>query len=141
MDRISKALEKARLQRKSPSYDSEWASRRPGGRRVEISGPISITYDQTHVERVTPQVLAHHRIVAGFSKHPQADTYRMLRTQILQRLAELNGNTLGISSPNPGDGKTLTAVNLAISMAMTRPIRCFSPTWTCAARVFMNILG
>ena len=120
MDRISKALEKARLQRKQPAHDSESASRRPGGRQVRIPDPpLSITYDKTHVERVTPQVLADHRIIAGFSKHPQADTYRILRTQVLQRLAELNGNTLGISSPNPEDGKTLTSVNLAVSIAMT----------------------
>ncbi len=120
MDRISKALEKARLQRKKPAHDSQSASRRPGGGQVRIPDPpISITYDKTHVERVTPQVLADHRIIAGFSKHPQADTYRILRTQVLQRLAELSGNTLGISSPNPEDGKTLTSVNLAVSIAMT----------------------
>ncbi len=36
----------------------------------------------------------------------------------MQKLKELSGNTLGIGSPNSGDGKTLTAVNLAVSMAM-----------------------
>ena len=118
MDRITKALEKAREHKKKPTQALQAGSRRLPRFKVEIPDPIRVTYDKTRIERVTPQALADRRVVAGFSKHPQADTYRILRTQVTQRLTELNGNTLGIGSPNPGDGKTLTSVNLAVSMAM-----------------------
>ncbi len=116
MDRITKALERARKQRKKSIPQPESRSRPKG--QAEIPDPISVTYDKTRVESVTPQTLANHRVVAGLSDHPQADTYRILRAQVMQKLKEVSGNTLGICSPNPGDGKTHTAVNLAVSMAM-----------------------
>jgi len=43
------------------------------------------------------------------------DAYRILRTQVLQRLKEQNWNCLAITSPGVSEGKTLTAINLAIS--------------------------
>ena len=42
----------------------------------------------------------------------------MLRTQVTRRLREENWNVLAVSSPGAGEGKTLTATNLAISLAM-----------------------
>src|SRR5208282_3894761 len=44
-------------------------------------------------------------------------SYRLLRTQVLRRLHELGANTLAILSAAPGEGKTLTAINLAIAIA------------------------
>ncbi|UHD16225.1 CpsD/CapB family tyrosine-protein kinase [Thiocapsa bogorovii] len=47
-----------------------------------------------------------------------AEAYKILRTQVLQRL-RLNGwRTLGITATTQGNGKTLTSLNLAISLAM-----------------------
>lgn len=43
--------------------------------------------------------------------------YKMLRTQVLQRLDKLGANTLALISAMPGSGKTLTAINLAIAVA------------------------
>jgi len=48
------------------------------------------------------------------------DAYKMLRTQVLKRLAQLNANTLAVLSPTAGDGKTSTAINLAIAIAAER---------------------
>jgi protein-tyrosine kinase len=46
-----------------------------------------------------------------------ADAYRMLRTQLLQRVRQRGARVIGIASPADGDGKTLTAVNLALALA------------------------
>jgi protein-tyrosine kinase len=43
--------------------------------------------------------------------------YKMLRTQVLRRLDQLGANTLGVMSAASGEGKTLTAINLAIAIA------------------------
>ncbi len=43
--------------------------------------------------------------------------YKMLRTQVLRRLKELGANTLAVLSTSNGEGKTLTAINLAIAIA------------------------
>jgi len=41
----------------------------------------------------------------------------MLRTQVLQRMKENNWRSIAVFSPGSEDGKTTTAINLAISIA------------------------
>lgn len=48
------------------------------------------------------------------------DPYKILRTQILRRMDSIHANTIAILSPAGGDGKTLTAINLAIAIAAER---------------------
>jgi Mrp family chromosome partitioning ATPase len=43
--------------------------------------------------------------------------FRLLRTQVLQRMRQRGWNTLAILSPGPDEGKTFTAINLAIAIA------------------------
>ncbi|MGB7738773.1 MAG: CpsD/CapB family tyrosine-protein kinase [Steroidobacteraceae bacterium] len=43
--------------------------------------------------------------------------YRLLRSRVLHRARTGNWSIVGVTSAEPGDGKTLTAVNLAISIA------------------------
>lgn len=43
--------------------------------------------------------------------------YKMLRTQVLRRLDQLGINSLGVMSAQAAEGKTLTAINLAIAIA------------------------
>ena len=56
-------------------------------------------------------------IVARLPRHPISEAYRAIRTNI--RFANVDGtvNTFLVTSPNPGDGKSTTTANLAISMA------------------------
>lgn len=46
-----------------------------------------------------------------------AAAYRQLRSRVLHKSKAGNWSCLGISSPGPGEGKTVTALNLAISIA------------------------
>jgi len=43
--------------------------------------------------------------------------YRMLRTRLLHRARTSNWTTIAVTSAGPNDGKTLTVVNLALSLA------------------------
>jgi len=79
--------------------------------------PNPIHYDQTRVVQLDEQHIESHRIIAGQSGDERVEAYRQLRTQVLQTLDENNWNTLAITSPLKNAGKTLTAVNLAISLA------------------------
>lgn len=63
-------------------------------------------------------VLRQNRILTGHEPALFRESYQLLRTQILQRLQENRWNTLAVTSPCAGEGRTLTAINLAISMAM-----------------------
>ena len=44
-------------------------------------------------------------------------SYKILRTRILHRMHSNGWNRLAVTSCGPGDGKTLTSINLAISLA------------------------
>jgi capsular exopolysaccharide synthesis family protein len=56
--------------------------------------------------------------MAAYNKGPFVDAFKILRTQVMHRLRENDWNVLGVTSPGHGEGKTLTAVNLAVSLAM-----------------------
>ena len=77
-----------------------------------------VQYTQTKTVTVSPATRERHRLVAGIPGHPLRDTYRMLRTRVLQELKANEWNTIAVTSPAVGCGKTLTAINLAISLAM-----------------------
>ena len=113
MEKIQKALEKARQQRLGAlaAKDAPPASPSNG------SGP-RVVYQQTRVVAPPKECFLDGRIVAGLPQHELADTFRILRTQVLQRLTLGGYSTLAITSANRGDGKSLTSANLAISLAM-----------------------
>lgn len=60
------------------------------------------------------------RILPPGAAGAQGGAYKMLRTQVMRRLAELSGNTLAVLSASMGEGKTLTAINLAVAIAAHR---------------------
>ncbi len=78
---------------------------------------LPIAYSLTQVRQVPLQVLRKNRVLVGTENLEVMGAYNMLRTQVLQRMTAKRWNALAITSPGPGQGKTLTAVNLAISLA------------------------
>ena len=79
------------------------------------AGWISPIYSQSRKIHLNPGLLAANRCLAYLEDITEAEIYRVLRTQILQRTKGLGGNTIMITSALPGEGKTLTAINLAFS--------------------------
>jgi protein-tyrosine kinase len=57
------------------------------------------------------------RVVAHNVADPRSKAYEILRTQVLQSMDKRGWRLLAVTSPTPGCGKTLTAVNLALSIA------------------------
>ena len=122
MERIKQALERARAEREGQAAATPVASETVVPARPAPAGtqtpPERVTYSQTrHVEISATQLRAQ-RVVSAFEPGAFTDAYKMLRTQVLQRLNENNWNVLAVTSPGTGEGKSLTALNLAISMAM-----------------------
>ena len=113
MERIKEALEKARQERQIRQGDDTAA---PQGTPRQDAGETGAS--QTQTITVDDALLRENRIVTGFEPCPFTDAYKMLRTQVLQRLNENNWNVLAVTSPGTGEGKTLTALNLAVSLAM-----------------------
>ena len=66
---------------------------------------------------VDPAVLERERILPAGAGGEHGPAYKLLRTQALRRLDQIGANTLAVVSPTSADGKTLTAINLAIAIA------------------------
>ena len=60
--------------------------------------------------------LVNNRLVAADKTNSQREAYCLLQTAVSRRMAEADFNSLGVTSPRSGHGKTLTAINLAISL-------------------------
>ncbi len=66
---------------------------------------------------VNQQILQQNRILTSVQDPGITSAYKMLRTRVLQRMRANNWNSLAVTSTAPGDGKTTTSINLAISLA------------------------
>jgi len=58
------------------------------------------------------------RLITGFEGGPFVDAYKLLRTQVVQQFRQQGWTALGVTSPTVHAGKTLTAVNLSLALAM-----------------------
>lgn len=113
MERIKQALEKARLERQALGGVSLLS---PRSGSADISA--SVKYTHTRTVNMAKNVLLERRIISGLEQNEFTNAYKMLRTQVFQRLRENGWNSLAVTSPGLNEGKTLTAINLAISLAM-----------------------
>jgi non-specific protein-tyrosine kinase len=124
MSKLKKALEKAREERVAgwQANNSEIKDTPSGGPLSPIGqgrnaqGEIRVTYSKTKVENIAPATLRRNRIFSLFQEHEMTDEVKMLRTQIMNKLKEIHGNTLLITSANPGEGKTFLTINLGVSI-------------------------
>jgi protein-tyrosine kinase len=117
MERIKQALERAREQRSdpfaAPGVQAHQARKRD---HTPAIAPTEIVYTQTRQLAVDPAYLRSQRVISG-PDDLVAERYKILRTRVLQRMRANNWRSLAITSPTEGCGKTLTSLNLAISIA------------------------
>jgi len=121
MDRIQKALEKAKAKHQATVPEVAPVQEKKIKPVVEdpLQGPIDkISYTQTKVVEITPEMLAQKRVIAGIYNNHQSTVFRMLRTQVLTKMRNNDWQTIAITSPTAGEGKSLIASNLAVAIAM-----------------------
>jgi protein-tyrosine kinase len=82
----------------------------------EKMGYVSPSYTISRSVTLNPQVLVANRCVGYQQDSREMEFYKVLRTQILQR-TKGGGSTVMVTSALPGEGKTLTAINLAFTFA------------------------
>ena len=83
----------------------------------EKAGWTSPNYSKSKTIKLNMNTLADNRCVAIFPYARETEVYKVLRTKILQHTKEKGGNTIMITSALPGEGKTLTAINLSFTFA------------------------
>lgn len=113
MEKIMRAIEKARQQ----GGEKVEPPRRAAALLAPASEIAEISYRQTRIVKLNPRHLEKHRIVALNKSDLSSVSFDLLRTQVLQKMEEHGWRTLAIVSPAPQCGKTVVAINLAISIS------------------------
>jgi protein-tyrosine kinase len=111
VDSIKQAVELARAAEGAPRQGMDSSIGFPNGTR---SGALDA---QTREVRLDAAHLEAARIVAHGGSSHHGRYYDMLRTQVLQEMDKKSWQFLAITSPTSGCGKTVTACNLAMSIA------------------------
>lgn len=124
MERIKQALERARAERgaapgqsEPPPSTSQEAATPPERKARSGESGITVAYTRTTSISLDVKRLRERRIIATAEHDPVAEAYKVLRTHVLQRMRANGWRALAVTSPGEGAGKTLTAINLAISLA------------------------
>lgn len=123
MERIKQAIEKLGAQQ--PDRAGHRARSRPGvpgaiftSRSHETHAELEdISYTSTHVVKLNEEHLEKNRVVAFDKNDPRSMSFDLLRTHVLQKMEENGWRTLAITSPTPESGKSVVAINLAMSIA------------------------
>lgn len=105
------------LERFKQEHGSERTSpRHAAGSTSSVLSPI--VYTSTRTVELTDETMRAQRLITGFEGGAFVDAYKMLRTQVVQQCRQKGWNVLGVTSPTSHEGKTLTAVNLSLALAM-----------------------
>jgi protein-tyrosine kinase len=133
LDRLEKALMKAREQRRDAlDHIRAINGREALGRMAagEVNGATVTKLEptlmpveepapaQTRLVNLVEPELERNRIVARHGKATEADTFRILRTKVMQLMTRNNLRSIAVTSPRYGDGKSTIAINLAMSIAL-----------------------
>lgn len=92
----------------------------PSYERVDSKrdGTGKIEYTQSRNVELVDEHLRKNRILTPEMDKVTTNAYKVLRTRVLQQMRQNGWATLAVTSPRPNEGKTLTAINLSISMAL-----------------------
>jgi protein-tyrosine kinase len=115
MEQIEKALARAREMR-SASIGNFRAANSVNSQ--PSTNGVTPEYTETVVSAADRGRMIEQRLIADSPAHPASDIYRLLRTQVLQRMKKSGMTTLAVTSPAEGSGVTTTAANLAIAIAL-----------------------
>lgn len=73
--------------------------------------------------RLDPKRMVRNRIVSFAMSHPDHVAFNLLRTRVRKILRDNRWKTLALTSPTPGCGKTVVALNLAFSLARATDVK------------------
>jgi len=109
MDRISKAVERARRERNKEKKVAP-----------VLEDADQIQYIKTQSTRLSQALLRENRVLLDDDNDEFSHAFKVLRTRVWQKMKDEGWNSVAITSCNPNEGKTLTSINLALSLAMMK---------------------
>jgi len=114
--KIEKAMEKVRQKQKT-ALDRPIKGEENRGSKQSPTTNAAPIYCESKCLKPDEVDVIKNRCVGLSTDAPELDFYKVLRTRILQQTKQNGWNTLMITSTRPGEGKTLTAINLSLTIA------------------------
>lgn len=81
------------------------------------SASLRVDYTTTRIVREAAAAIRTTPGVIGTGRSPLADAFKVLRTQILQRMRAQGWNSLAVTSARASRSKSISTINLALSLA------------------------
>lgn len=122
MERIRAAIQKARETREPGSITPEMTATATAAASPKL-GSVESNWGALDVFKPQLHLMAKNRIVTFDQKDKAHVPFDMMRTQVLSACRKNGWKTVGITSPTPACGKTVTAINLAFSFARQKDTR------------------
>ena len=98
--------------------ESGYLALRPQLRKgIKARQEVHVTYSNTKSVDIDHSIFKKNKLFSLFQGYEVTDQINVLRTQVLNKMKEIGGNSLLVTSANPGEGKTFTSINLGISIA------------------------
>ena len=124
MSKLKKALEKAKETRGAENQNA-YRDIRESTKKISTHAKldtkyrpeIEICYSDTKIKKIEERRLKKGKVISLFHDTEKIDEIKTLRTQVLNHLNQIGGNSILITSSNPYEGKTFTAINLGVSIA------------------------
>lgn len=118
MERIRQAVELAKGAKSAGPLYPELPNSPLQPRPFEQApSPVAASNIKIKESVLNPTHLEANRIIAHDRSDLRSRSFDMLRTQVLQSMDAKSWQLLAVTSPSPGCGKTLTSINLALSIA------------------------
>lgn len=122
MDRIKPTAKKEKkhhlgrhsLPKRAYSYNQPPTSTRSSQPHHDLD---DVNYTTTRVVKLSQEHLKKYRIVSFNKSDAMSMNFDLLRTKVLHQMEEHGWRTLAMTSPNPEAGKSVVAINLAMSIA------------------------
>jgi len=113
MSVIEDALRKSSAQQRARSnfVAAGWGS------RVASAPAPEVPARHFRAAATDPEVIEKNHVLLGVNDVAVTRAYKILRTRVLHRLAANNWRSVGITGTTAGEGKSLTAINLALALA------------------------
>jgi len=114
MEKIQQAIEKARSSREASTSENVNAANTAANIETDVS---KIQYTRTQQIDTSVELQRENRIVSALEHNTYADSFKILSTQVVQRMDENHWKSLAITGVTDNAGTTTTAINLGISIA------------------------
>jgi capsular exopolysaccharide synthesis family protein len=87
------------------------------GVKEHRSGPLKIAYTTTEVIREAALAIRRHPGIVDDQRSPLSDAFKVLRTQVIQRMRAQGWRSLAVTAARASEVKSVATINLALTLA------------------------